>query len=149
MNRLQNIILIVWALLLALFVAFNWQLVNRIVDIEFLWMSFQIQLLLWLILLGFALPLALRLINGMNTHTTQRKKEKEISSIKSKAFDGLSGEFEKLGERLQDKLIGRIHNLYDEFKAKPEESAETEEETEGAPGDIKEEETAGEKSEEK
>ena len=111
MNRLQNLILIFWGLALLLFVAFNWSLINRVVDFSYLFMDFHGKILLWLSLLGFAVPLALRLMGSVTLRTTQRKTEKEISSIKSKAFDGLSTEFTRLGEKLEGQLNNQLQSI--------------------------------------
>ena len=125
MNRLQNLILILWGLALLLFIAFNWSLVNRVVDINYMFIDLQIKLLLWLALLGFAVPLGLRIISSLTLRTTQRRTEKEISSIKSKAYDGLTTEFSRLGEKLEGQLSTQLQSI---AKAQPT-PGETSEET--------------------
>ena len=112
MNRLQNLIVIIWGLALLLFIAFNWDLVNRDVDISFLFMDFQVSsLLMWLALPAFLVPLVLRLISSAMQTTIVRRTEKEISSIKSKAYDGLSSEFTRLGEKLEGQLNSQLKSI--------------------------------------
>jgi len=113
MNRIQNLIVVVWALALLLFVAFNWSLINRVVDISYLFMDFQVKVLLWLSFLGLAVPVSLRLIAAFFARTSQRRSEKELTSVKSKAYDGLTSEFDRLGEKLSEKLENQIKDRID------------------------------------
>ena len=111
MSRLQNLIMVLWGLALVLFIAFNWSLVNRVVDVSYLFMDFQVKILLWLSLLGFAVPLSFRILTSLFTRNVQRKSEKEITSIKSKAYDGLTGEFDRLGEKLESRINDRLASM--------------------------------------
>ena len=133
MNRLQNLILTLWGVALLLFIAFNWSLINRVVDITYLFMDFQVRVLMWLSVLGFGVPLALRLMGSFSLRTTQRKTEKEISAIKSKAYDGLSSEFTRLGEKLEGQLNNQLQSI---AKAQTPVS-------DPAPSEIKDEEEGG------
>ena len=111
MNRLQNIVLAIWAVLLLLFVAFNWQMAWRPVEVVFLFTQFNIPVLLWLVLGGVAVAAVLRVLAELDFRTRRRRTDKELHDIKAKAFDGLTGEFDKMVAKLQDQLGERIETL--------------------------------------
>lgn len=111
MRRLQNLVLVLWAVALLLFVAFNWELSLRLVEVRYLFVQVEVHLLLWLLLGAFAVPLLLRILGATETTTTRRRSEKELHVVKARAYDGLSGEFSRLGEQLQERLEGYVKNL--------------------------------------
>ncbi len=111
MSRLQNLILVLWGVVLLLFAAFNWQLIWEPEQIVFLFMDFEFSLLLWLVVSAFAVALVLRLLAGVGNRTNLRKADKEINSIKARAFDGVSGEFDKLVREMKDHVDERIERI--------------------------------------
>jgi uncharacterized integral membrane protein len=114
MNRIQNAVLVVWVVLLLLFAAFNWQMVWRPVEIVFLFQEFNMPVILWLILGGIGASGLLRAMSELEVRTRRRRADKEIHAIKAKAFDGLSGEFDKLVSQLQSQLGDRIQTMLGE-----------------------------------
>lgn len=114
MNRLQNVVLAIWVVLLLLFVAFNWQMAWRPVEVVFLFTSFNVPVILWLVLGGVAAAALLRILAELDVRTRRRRTDKEIHAIKAKAFDGLTGEFDKMVSKLQDQLGERIQSMLGE-----------------------------------
>ncbi len=114
MNRIQNAVLVVWVVLLLMFAAFNWQMVWRPVEIVFLFQEFNLPVILWLILGGIGASGVLRALSELEVRTRRRRADKEIHAIKAKAFDGLSGEFDKLVSQLQTQLGDRIQTMLGE-----------------------------------
>ncbi|MCZ6843087.1 MAG: hypothetical protein O7G32_09685 [SAR324 cluster bacterium] len=117
MNRFQTLLLAIWAVLLTLFVAFNWQLMGTEVMVAYLFMEFNIRLYMWLVVVAFGVPVLLRLLSGLDTRTRKKRSDRELHLIKSKAFDGLTGEFDKMLRQLQDQLDGRIRSMLAEHGA--------------------------------
>lgn len=111
MNRLQNLVLVIWGIILLLLVAFNWQMIWKPVDLVYLFMDFKLRLILWLVVAGFGVPLALRLIAAMTIGSSRRRADKEISVIKAKAFDGVTGEFERLVNEVKAHVDERIRSI--------------------------------------
>ena len=118
MNRVENLLLVVWTVVLLLLVAFNWRLFLEPVGFSYLFFDLQLRLYLWLILGAFAMPLTLRLMAGLSSRTSQRRSEREINLIKAKAFDGLAGDFETMVKQLQENLENRIREVLTEQAAK-------------------------------
>lgn len=114
MNRLQNVVFAVWVVLLLLFAAFNWQLVWRPVEVVFLFQEFSARIILWLILAGLLAGGVLRALAEVDFRTRRRRADKEIHMIKSRAFDGLTGEFDKMVQQLQEQLGERIQSMLSE-----------------------------------
>jgi uncharacterized integral membrane protein len=114
MNRLQNVVFAVLVVLLLLFAAFNWQLVWRPVEVVFLFQDFSVRIILWLILGGIVGGGVLRALAEVDFRTRRRRADKEIHLIKSRAFDGLTGEFDKMVHQLQDQLGERIQSMLSE-----------------------------------
>lgn len=113
MKRFQTFFLALWAVALFLFVAFNWQLVRRVVEIDYLFMEFEVQLLLWFTAAAFAVPLVMRLLSATENSGNRKRSEKELYLAKANAYDGLSGEFTRLGEQLRVNLEGQLKTLLD------------------------------------
>ncbi len=113
MKRFQTFFLALWAVALFLFVAFNWQLVRRVIEIDYLFMEFEVQLLLWFTVAAFAVPLVMRLLSATENSGNRKRSEKELYLAKANAYDGLSGEFTRLGEQLRVNLEGQLKNLLD------------------------------------
>lgn len=111
MNRIQNALLVVWVVVLLLFVAFNWQMVWRPQDVVFLFQEFTMPIMMWLVLGGIAAAGTLRVLSEMEVRTRRRRADKEIHAIKSKAFDSLTGEFEKMMSQMQNQLGERIETM--------------------------------------
>jgi hypothetical protein len=124
MNRLQNLVLVIWAVVLLLFVAFNWQMIWKPVDVVFLFMDFNLSLLLWLVLAGFGVALLLRVLASGAVRTGRRRAEKEIHMIKAKAFDGVTDEFERMVNDVKKHLDERIRSLTAQAPAPPVSSPE-------------------------
>ena len=118
MNRVGNLLLVVWTVVLLLVVAFNWRLVLQPTGFSYLFFDLELRLYLWLIVGAFAMPLALWLLAGLSSRTSQRRSEKEINLIKAKAFDGLAGDFENMVKQLQENLENRIREVLTEQAAK-------------------------------
>ena len=118
MNRVENLLLVAWTVVLLLLVAFNWRLVLEPIGFSYLFFDLQLRLYLWLILGAFAMPLTLRLLAGLGSRTSQRRSEREINLIKAKAFDGLAGDFETMVKQLQENLENRIREVLTEQAAK-------------------------------
>ena len=114
MSRFQNAVFVVWVVLLLLFGAFNWQMVLRPVEIVFLFQGFNLPVLLWLILGGIGATAVLRAFSEIEVRTRRKRADKEIHAIKAKAFDGLSGEFDKLVSQLQSQLGDSIQSMLGE-----------------------------------
>ena len=111
MNRIMNAVLVVWVVVLLLFVAFNWQLVWRPVDVVFLFQEFSMPILLWLVLGGTGTAIALRLLADLEMRAKRRRADKEIQATKAQAFDNLTSEFDKMMSQLQTQLGDRIQSL--------------------------------------
>lgn len=125
MKRFQTFFLALWAVALFLFVAFNWQLVQRGFEIDYLFMEFEVQLLLWFTVAAFAVPLVIRLLSATENSGNRKRSEKELYLAKANAYDGLSGEFTRLGEQLRVNLEGQFKTLLDARAAPtPEPAAE-------------------------
>ena len=107
MNRFQNAVLVVWVVVLLLFVAFNWQMVWRPVEIVFLFQQIYIPVILWLVLGGIAAAGVLRGLSELEVRSRRKRSDKEIHAIKAKAFDGLTREVDKLVTQLQSQLGDR------------------------------------------
>ena len=119
MNRLQNVVLAVWAVLVLLFVAFNWKLIGEQVDVSYLFMDFRVKFYLWMVLVALGVPAALRILAEVDARTKRRRADRELHLIKSKAFDGLTGEFDKMVRQLQEQLGERIHGMLSEHGFDP------------------------------
>lgn len=111
MNRLQNAVFVVWVVVLLLFVAFNWQMVWRPVTVVFLFQEFSMPIILWLVLGGVAAAGVLRAMAELEARTRRKRADKEIHAVKAKAFDGMTGEFDKLVANLQTQLGDRIQTM--------------------------------------
>jgi hypothetical protein len=111
MNRLQNLLLLVWLLFLLLLALFNWPLVSRTESIGFLFMKFDGAWGLWLLFLGAAVPLLLRLIGWSETRSLSHRTSSELTRLKAKAFDERSGELERFAKSLQERLEQSIRSL--------------------------------------
>ena len=135
MNRVGNLLLVVWTVVLLLLVAFNWQDVWTPQTISYMFVDFQFHLLAWLIVGAFAMPLALWLMAGLSSRTSQRRSDREINLIKAKAFDGLAGDFENMVKQLQENLENRIREVLTEQAAKNREPIVTDPEPEEAPAE--------------
>ena len=107
MNRLQNAVLVIWVVVLLLFVAFNWQMAWRPVEIVFLFQQIYIPVILWLVLGGIAAAGVLRGLSELEVRARRKRSDKEIHAIKAKAFDGLTREVDKLVSQLQSQLGDR------------------------------------------
>lgn len=126
MNRLQNVVLAVWAVAVLLFVAFNWQLMSTQVDVSYLFMDFRVKVYLWMVLVALGVPAALRILAEVDARTKRRRADRELHLIKSKAFDGLTGEFDKMVRQLQEQLGERIHGMLSEHGIETEPPAPAE-----------------------
>ena len=133
MNRIMNAVLVVWVVVLLLFVAFNWQLVWRPVDVVFLFQEFSMPILMWLVLGGTGTAVALRLLADLEMRAKRRRADKEIQATKAKAFDNLTAEFDKMMGQLQTQLSDRIQALLGGQPAAP--AAEGEQSPSGTDGE--------------
>ena len=101
--------------------------------------------MLWLILGGIGAAGVLRALSGLEARTRRKRADKEIHAIKAKAFDGLSGEFDKLVSKLQTQLGDRIQSLLGEHSGEKPAEGETpppEKDDEEAPPKLSAETTA-------
>lgn len=143
MSRIQNYILFLWIVSLLFFIAFNWQVFWSDSTVNYMFMQFQLQPFLWLVLAGIGVPVALRVFSTLEARNKETRTEKEFDLLRARAFDGLSGEFQKLSSQLEKTLEDQIQAKLaqvSENKALPakndaETDAETEDEDEDKGGD--------------
>ena len=111
MSRLQNLLVLIWILFLLLVALFNWPLVSRTEPIGFLFMTFEVAWGLWLLLLGVAAVLLIRLLGWSEARTLSRRTSSELTRLKAKAFDERSGELERFAKTLQEQLERTLRSL--------------------------------------
>jgi uncharacterized integral membrane protein len=111
LSRLQNLLLAVWILILLLLAAFNWPLVSRSEPVGFLFMAFEISWGLWIVVLGAAVALLLRLLAWTENRHLARRTQAELTWLKAKAFDERSGELESMARTLQERLEQSMRSL--------------------------------------
>jgi len=111
MKRIQNLLLVLWTLAMLLFMAFNWSLIISVVEMNYLFMTFQVRVVLWLALAGLGAPILFRFIGSLDTRSTAKRSEKEISEIKSKAYDNLVTEFHTSMNEIKEKITAKINEI--------------------------------------
>lgn len=111
MNRLQNLLLIVWVLILVLLALFNWPLVTRTETIGFLFMNFEVAWGLVLLLLGAGVPALLRLIGWIEARALSRRTQAEVTRLKAKAFDERGNELETFAQGVQERVERTVRSL--------------------------------------
>ena len=111
MSRLQNLLVLIWILFLLLVALFNWPLVSRTETVGFLFMNFEAAWGFWLLLLGVAVVLLIRLLGWSEARALSRRTSSELTRLKAKAFDERSGELESFAKTLQERLERTVRSL--------------------------------------
>jgi len=111
LRRLQNLLLLAWALVLLLFLAFNWSLVWREIPIRYLFMDVPLQPFLWLLVGGLGVAGALRVLAAMEERALRRHAEREVNRIKAEALDAHTREVEQIAERVHQRLEQKLPQL--------------------------------------
>lgn len=104
MKRFQNVILVLWALLLILFYAFNWEYAWRPQRFDFLFMELQMRLVFWLGIGGFAIALVVRLLGGVETSGVKRRSSQSLDQLSARLHETRSRELEELVERVETRF---------------------------------------------
>ncbi len=118
MRSLQNIILVLWAVVLLLFLAFNWQLVWRPLDFNILFMDFQMRLLFWPNVVALVAAAFMSLLGAMETRSLQRRMSQSMDKLSAHVHSERSKELEE--------LLGRVEGRFKEMLGKlPAESTKS------------------------
>jgi len=104
MKRLQHTILALWAVLLALFFAFNWSYVWRPVQFNFLFMEFNLRIVFWVGLASLVAALVVHLLGMVETGSIRRRMSQSMDQLSAQVHAARSKELEELLARVEERF---------------------------------------------
>ena len=104
LNRIQNYLLVAWALIVALLLVFNWGMAWRAASINFLFMTFSLPLVFWLIVAPLLAGVVLHMLNLLSLRAAGRRTQQQLAEVRADAHARRGEELESLIGRLEQRL---------------------------------------------
>lgn len=104
LNRIQNYLLVAWALIAALLLVFNWGMAWRATSVNFLFMTFSLPLVFWLIVAPLLVGVLLHILGLLALRGAGRRTQHLLAEVRADTHAKRGEELENLIGRLEQRL---------------------------------------------